>query len=56
MVLFVGDRIRLVGAALPEEIWTGVLLPEELLAVVGDEHLLPAVRARRSATVGADRP
>lgn len=36
----------------------GVLLPEELLVGTGDEQLLPTavVRARRSATVGTDRP
>jgi len=35
----------------------GVLLPEELVGT-GDEQSLPAavVRARRSATVGTDRP
>lgn len=54
MVLLVGDRIRFVGVFLPEEVWTGVLLPEELGA--GDAQLSAAVRARRSATVGADRP
>lgn len=57
MVLLVGDRTRLVGVVLPEEVWTGVLLPEELLVGIGDEQLLPVVvRARRSATVGTDRP
>jgi len=58
MVLLVGDRTILVGVVLPEEIWMGVLLPEELLVGIGDEQLLPAtvVRARRSATVGTDRP
>lgn len=58
MVLLVGDRIRLVGVVLPEDVWTGVLLPEEPLIGIGDEQLLPAVvvKARRSATVGADRP
>lgn len=58
IVLLVGDRTRLVGVVLPEEVWTGVLLPEEPLTGVGDEQLLPAVavKARRSATVGADRP
>lgn len=53
MVLFVGDKIRLVGVFLPEEVWTGVLLPEELSA--GDEQLLSVFSARRSATVDADR-
>jgi len=56
MVLFVGDRIKFVGVVLPEEVWTGVLLPEELVAGIGDEQLLLAVSAKRSATVGADRP
>jgi len=58
MVLLVGDRTRLVGVVLPEEVWMGVLLPEELLVGTGDGQLLPAVvvRARRSATVGTDRP
>jgi len=48
----------LVGVVLPEEVWTGVLLPEEPLIGIGDGQLLPAVavKARRSATVGADRP
>lgn len=55
MVLFVGDRIRLVGVVLPEEVCTGVLLPEELIAGVGDEQLSPVVNAKRSAT-GADLP
>lgn len=55
IVLLVGDRTRLVGVVLPEEM--GVLLPEELLGT-GDEQLLPAAvfRVRRSATVGTDRP
>lgn len=58
IVLLVGDRTRLVSVVLPEELWMGVLLPEELFVGIGDEQLLPAavVRAKRSATVGTDRP
>lgn len=55
IVLLVGERIRLVGVLLPDEVWTGVLLPE-LGIEEEEEELLLAVSARRSATVGILRP
>lgn len=54
IVLLVGERIRLMGVLLPDEVWTGVLLPE--LGIEEEEELLLAVSARRSATVGILRP
>lgn len=53
MVLLVGERMRFVGVLLPDEVWTGVLLPE---LGIEEEELLLAVSARRSATVGILRP
>lgn len=41
------------GVLLPDEVWTGVLLPE---LGIEEEELLLAVSARRSATVGTLRP
>lgn len=43
------------GVLLPDEVWTGVLLPE-LGIEEEEEELLLAVSARRSATVGILRP
>lgn len=53
IVLFVGDSIKLVGVLLPDDVWTGVLLPE---FGIDDEQLLLALKAKRSATVGILRP
>lgn len=41
------------GVLLPDEVWTGVLLPE---LGIEEEELLLAVSAKRSATVGTLRP